>query len=218
MQVAAKRESVPIDQGLVLADFRGLMAELVTYRAYRSGEAGSGAHDTDTQRGVLPFVCGLRLSARLIYILRKRIHGTGLHANWGHVIDPGQHILSRECDIIIHRGSFDRWNDHEQPVMDFHFVASGKVVAVISCKSFLQTVDEVYVKDLKPFVKKVYLFAEYCRAKDRRRLAKHARRVGYRGVWYLYTLEEDGDRPPADRVVLDFVAQIQKLTVKKGRQ
>ena len=36
---------------------------------------------------VLPFVKGLRLSARLIYILRAHLSRTGLEVDWGHLLN-----------------------------------------------------------------------------------------------------------------------------------
>ena len=74
---------------------------------------------------VLPFVRGLRLSARLIYVIRKHIEGTSLAADWGHLMSDDEKYLSPECDIIIYdkRGMIEEWNDKtKSAVMNFKFI------------------------------------------------------------------------------------------------
>jgi hypothetical protein len=141
---------------------------------------------------VLPFVKGLRLSARLIYILRTELSPTGLEVDWGHLLDDRGESCSPECDIIIHhKGHVTEWNGSTQPVMHFKFVSRTRAVAVISCKSYTNDVDAGYVQRLKPYVKNVFLFAECCAPNRVASLRKKAKEVGYAGFGYLYAFDEE---------------------------
>jgi len=200
-----KRRTLSMAQTLALEPFRGLTEELVWYRQGQTGSA-DGA-----QCGVLPFVRGLRLSARLIYEMRQRLNGSGLKVNWGHLVDEQRNILSKECDIIVHRGSFRNWNGSAKPVMDFHFVMATKAVAVVSCKTTIASVDAPYARNIRKFVHNVCLFGECCSNKDIARLAKQARSAGYAGMWFLYAQEEDGDRTVANEEILDFLGFLDRL-------
>ncbi len=139
---------------------------------------------------VLGFVKGLRLSARLIYILRTSLGSCGLKVDWGHLLDPSGCSCSPECDVIIHRGHVQQWNGNAAPVMDFKFVECDKAIAVISCKSYARDVDAAYPKKLKPYVRTVFLFSECCAPAALTRLRNKATRSGYRGFACLYTYDE----------------------------
>lgn len=140
------------------------------------------------ERGrILGFVRGLRLSAQLIYAIRDALSGSGLHADWGHLLDKNRNLCSPECDVIIYDGAFiARWNKHDKPVMDFYFVECSHAVAVISCKSYLANIDKEYIQTIKPFMEQVWLFAECCPRGKEAALRKKARAAGYRNLFYLY--------------------------------
>lgn len=199
-------------QALALGPFEGLIAELASYKQGQTGSA-DGA-----QCSVLPFVRGLRLSAKLIYEMRQRLNGCGLKVNWGHLVDEQRNILSKECDIIVHRGSFRNWNGSAKPVMDFHFVMATKAVAVVSCKTTIASVDAPYAKNIRGFVRNVCLFGECCSKKDIARLAKQARSAGYARMWFLYAQEDDGDRIVAYDKILDFLSFLDGLKSERAEQ
>jgi len=207
-----KRGTFSMAQTLALEPFRGLTEELVWYRQGQT-ESADGA-----QSGVLQFVRGLRLSARLIYIMRERLSGSNLRVDWGHLVDEQRNILSNECDIIVHRGSFRNWDGSDEPVMDFHFVMVENAIAVVSCKTTIDRVDAPYAKNIRRFVRNVCLFGERCSNKDKARLAQQARSAGYAGMWFLYAQEEDGDRNMADDKILDFLGFLDRLKTKRARQ
>jgi hypothetical protein len=145
---------------------------------------------------ILRFVRGLRLSARVIYILRDQLSGSDLEVSWGHLLDKDGAYCSPECDIIIHeKGFVQKWNGNEHPIMDFRFIEARKTRAVVSCKSSLTDVDHAYPKSLQQFgVKKVFLFAECCRSDHFKRLSVKAKNAGYTALGCLYltfpTVEE----------------------------
>jgi hypothetical protein len=79
------------------------------------------------QKGrILPFVRGLRLSALLIYAIREMLEGTGLTANWGHLIDDEGHYCSCECDVIIHQ----KGNKSEQWQLSVASLIKGQVTLI----------------------------------------------------------------------------------------
>lgn len=142
--------------------------------------------------GILRFVSGLRFSALLIYAIREILSGTGLDADWGHLIDRDEHFCSRECDIIIHRnGHCRRWNGDggDRPIMDFQFIRQRDAVAVISCKSHIKSneVDSDYCQSIRQFVSRVWLFAECCGPRSGNSIRNRARDLGYDNFWYLYS-------------------------------
>jgi hypothetical protein len=143
------------------------------------------------QKGrILPFVRGLRLSAHLIYVIREILSGSRLTANWGHLLDPSGNFCSCECDVIIHReGHRGRWNGTQNPIMDFRFVEQERAIAVISVKSYLRSsdIDGKYCKLMKPFVRRIWLFAECCGPRSGNNIAKRAKKLGYSKFWHLYT-------------------------------
>ncbi len=137
---------------------------------------------------ILRFVRGLRLSARVIYILRGMLSGQNVEVSWGHLLNKDRATCSRECDIIIHeKGYVDKWNGEEHPVMDFRFIDAAKAHAIVSCKSILTAVDTDYPKEMKEFgVKNTFLFAECCTKDDFDELKKKSKKAGYAALGCLY--------------------------------
>jgi hypothetical protein len=140
---------------------------------------------------ILGFVKGLRISAKLIYFLRKCLSTEKCNVSWGHVIDQETGDCSPECDVIIHdHGHFDRWNGDEHPIMEFMFVESSAVKAVISCKSEMTNIDLEYPKLMEELgVNKVFLFAERCSLTNYGVLREKALEAGYSGLWCSYFTE-----------------------------
>jgi len=166
------------------------------------------------QGSILAFVRGLRFSSQLIYAIRDFISGTGLRADWGHLLDASEKYCSRECDIIIHTRRRNRWDGHKNPIMDFKFVKQNKAIAVISCKSYLRSgaVDKNYVKCLKPFVKRIWLFAECCEPKHVKAIKQQAKQAGYQNFWYMYKWSrETTSREDNETGWLDFVKKLRRL-------
>lgn len=163
---------------------------------------------------ILPFVRGLRLSAHLIYATREILSGTNLTANWGHLLDKSGNFCSCECDVIIHReGHIRQWNDTREPIMDFRFIAQQKAVAVISCKSYLRSgdIDREYCKLMKPFVRKIWLFAECCGPLSTESIQQKALKFGYKKFWYLYTWSKQTQPEPNRYGWNEFVEEVKKL-------
>lgn len=181
----------PIVQGygaqLLEEPFRGLVGELVPYQLNPKTKAVRPPGE------IHRFIRGLRLSVRLIYIIREvALPGSGVRADWGHVLSHDDRFCSRECDIILHRGHCWRWDGHEDPVMDFRFIRRESAISVISCKSFLRSLDQEqkqYCQDMKQFVSKVCLFAECCYTDRIEALQRDAISAGYERVWCLYTID-----------------------------
>lgn len=183
--------------GIALANERltGLKAQLQGLRSARPlVRRGDGRYEGD----ILGFVKGLRLSAGIIYFLEQRLSQTNLEVSWGHLLDEKKQSCSPECDVIVHsKGSWQKWNGSDHPVMLFKFIEVAQTRAVVSCKSQLTTIDGQYPKALKKFgVKKVFLFAESCSARRFDNLRKQAKKAGYADLCCLYftgprgTLEE----------------------------
>jgi hypothetical protein len=164
--------------------------------------------DSEKAEGrVLGFVRGLRFSAQLIYAIRRVLKGTRLRADWGHVVDPEGLKCSPECDVIIHRGYLGRWNGGRRPVMDFKFVDHEHAVAVISCKSYLTSIDsdyEQYCLKVRKYVKDVWLFAECCPPGAVDRLREKSQEAGYGKFWYLYTWDGEVSFEPNEEAWFDF--------------
>jgi hypothetical protein len=169
---------------------------------------------------VLPFVKGLRLSARLIYILRTQLSDTQLEVDWGHLLDPNERSCSPECDVIIHKkGCAEKWNGDSHPVMDFRFIPCGKAVAVVSCKSKADSVDRDYPTKLRPYVRNVLLFAERCEPGRVGSLRTQARKAGYVGFWYLYTHDEETNENKIDPKVWEgFLKAVRNIVQKSKRR
>jgi hypothetical protein len=146
---------------------------------------------------ILPFVRGLRFSSLLIYAIREFLHGSGLTASWGHIIDDEGELCSRECDIIIHReGHIMRWNGDGglHPVMDFRFIEQAEALAVISCKSYLNHKSQIeveYCEDLRNYVDKVWLFAECCPPDKATEIREKSIEIGYENFWNLYSWDRN---------------------------
>lgn len=163
---------------------------------------------------VLPFVRGLRLSAQLIYVIRDVLSGSGLTANWGHLLDESEAFCSCECDVIIHRdGHIRQWDGSAEPIMDFRFIRQDQAIAVISCKSYLRSsdVDKEYCKSMKAFVEKIWLFAECCGPRSVESIRKKALERGYEKFWPLYTWSKQKDPVPNSTAWTDFIREVEKL-------
>ena len=177
---SAKKSSGVLGKTLRLADFESLATELKGWRT-------SELQDIEKSKGsglVLGFVKGLRLSAGLIYVLRKRLSGNQLEVHWGHLLDSYHDSCSPECDVIIHKkGFYEEWNGHDDRVMDFKFIECDNALAVISCKSYAKKVDADYPKKLSPYVTQVILFAECCPPEQYDKLCLQAKKAGYQGFW-----------------------------------
>ncbi len=149
--------------------------------------------------GILPFVRGLRFSSLLIYSIRDFLDGSSLTANWGHIIDDDGELCSRECDIIIHKkGQIARWNGDGglHCVMDFRFIEQTEAVAVVSCKSYIQSKSQVeveYCADLKSYVDRVWLFAECCASGKSGDIADKTVEAGYENFWHLYEWDRENN-------------------------
>lgn len=204
-------------QRLALRKLAGLANELMEWRSdheIRQIDKEGG--------GVFDFVKGLRLAARLIYILKEKLATHGLDANWGQIMDDSGDYLSPECDIIVHaNGHVDRWNG-EGPseignVMDFRFIELRNVLAVISCKSYLASISDKdckYCGRLKPYLKgrKLWLFAECVPKGKEREIRGKARKVGHDVLWYLYTWDDKNLLPEQDRPQWqEFLKAVDKL-------
>jgi len=195
--------------------FRKMCAELTTWRIdnfIRQLEATRG------KGRVLPFVRGLRLSAHLIYVIRDRLEGTGLTANWGHLLDKKGEFCSCECDIIIHRdGHVQRWNGGggggEKQIMDFRFIEQDKAIVVVSCKSYLTSsqIDTKYCSDMNKFIGRIWLFAECCGPKSVKSIEKKALEHGYEKFWPLYTWSKQTEPELNCDGWIDFVEEVEKL-------
>jgi hypothetical protein len=164
---------------------------------------------------ILPFIRGLRFSSLLIYAIRELLIGSGLTANWGHIIDEDGELCSRECDIIIHKeGYIIRWNGDGglHPVMDFKFIEQTEALAVISCKSYLQHKSHIeveYCADLRKYVDKVWLFAECCPPEKATEIRDKAVEEGYEYFWHLYSW--DKDKSIVEDSLSDWTDFVQKI-------
>ncbi len=153
---------------------------------------------------ILAFIRGLRLSARVIYVLRDLLSGRGLEVSWGHLLDNKGACCSPECDIIIHdEGYVQRWNGGaDSPVMDFRFIEARKARVVLSCKSTLTDLDRRYPPCLKQFgIKKVFLFAERCDEESFSSLRRRAKEAGYLGLGCLYFTSKRGASTKTDETL-----------------
>jgi hypothetical protein len=175
-------------RGLLLETFADVRSKLEIYRF--NEELLQAKHQ------VLSYVQGLRFSALLIYSIRKILAATDWTASWGVVLGCDGRP-SPECDIILHgKEKHDyAWNGGaggDQPIMDFRFVASAEARLVISCKSTLSSINKNIRRDargLRPFVDRIWLFAENCDATKVKKLTKDAQDAGYERMWYLYGLQ-----------------------------
>ena len=179
---------LPVGVSLAIGQLVGLSSELQLLRDHPPlVKRSDGKYEGD----ILGFVKGLHLSARVIYFLRERLSSADLEVSWGHILDQNGQSCSPECDVVIHKkGWICRWNGSSKPIMEFTFVEARSVLAVISCKSKLTTIDKDYPTSLKKYdVKKVFLFAECCDESSLQSLKQTARKAGYKGLWFLYSVE-----------------------------
>jgi hypothetical protein len=168
----------------------------------------------EAKNKILDFISGLRFSALLIYTIREILSGTNLEANWGHLLDKDNNFCSPECDIIIHRnGHVARWNGSEKPIMDFRFIKQQDAVVVVSCKSHIASgdVDKGYCPSMKPFVSKVWLFAECCGPRSGESIKRKALKSGYDNFWYLYSWSEKTSPQTNKEGWMNFVEELKKL-------
>jgi len=172
-------------RNLAIGELQNLATELSGYSDYApllsNGNGQYSGH-------ILGFVKGLRLSAKLIYFLRKCLSGKGLEVSWGHIIDPSSGACSPECDVIIHSpGFYEKWNGGDKPVMDFSFIEKDQVKAVISCKSKVAAFDADYPQLLRNMgINAVYVFGESCSKTNYPTLKTRATSLGYLGFWVSY--------------------------------
>jgi hypothetical protein len=213
-ELVKKEGSKGIGDRLDSAPYHKICTELWEWRI---GDFIRGREGERKEGKILAFVRGLHFSAQLIYAIRELIpeETTSLKVDWGHLLDKSGRYCSRECDIIIHKGRHARWNGNDKPIMNFKFVKQENAVAVISCKSYLKSgdVDKKYVGYLKPFVKKIWLFAECCEPKQVTALTKQAQQAGYQNFWYMYEWSRDTDSHDANEGSWqDFAKKLRKLT------
>lgn len=198
---------------LSIEDFDGLTHKLAKWRL----DPDLRLMEAKREKGrILAFVKGLRLSAEVAYLVRQCISGLRAEVSWGHLVDDKGESCSPECDVIIHHpGCLRRWNGRaKEPIMDFKFIECSRALAVISCKS-LATVDKAYCKPFADYgLTDVLLFAECCQAGKEASLKKQALAAGYRGFYYLYTLDGDTVRQD-EQVYLDFTEMVRTLVSRK---
>lgn len=209
--MAVNQEVGQITKLLYEEPFKGIFGELVTWRI----DPYIRQLEKEKKKGrIFPFVRGLRLSARLIYVIRDILSETNLTANWGQLLDEQGNYCSCECDIIIHhKGHERRWNGKDQPVMDFRFIKQQNAIAVISCKSYLRSgdIDVEYCKSMKPFVKKIWLFAECCGHNSVKSIEQKVLESGYKKFWYLYSWSNKTDPHPNMDGWINFVKEVKQL-------
>jgi len=169
---------------------------------------------------ILGFVKGLRLSARLIYAIREHLSEYEFKVDWGHLLTEEGNSCSPECDIIVHLPGYEReWNGHEDKIMDFKFIKCQRAIAVISCKSFIKTVDREYRQKLRSYVDKVLLFAECCEPKDVNKIKRSAKSAGYEGFWYLYACNQATSQCTVDPDQWkDFLRTLKSIAHKQSRR
>jgi len=203
-----------LQKGNLAARYGSLCKQLEQYRIEREL--------FEARKSVLPFVTGLRFSALLIYEARTILKNTNLAVNWGTIIDDKGDKCAAECDIIVHKnGSEFAWNgeiDVGGSVMDFHFVNKQNVKLVISCKaSEVSQINQNMKNDivkLCDYIDNVWLFVEYCKAKQLSEIRKDARSAGYKKFYPLYLEKEDGILSYDENIWCDFAQSLWKLSTK----
>lgn len=191
--------------------FFGLTEELVKWRL----DPQIRLMDAKKDKGrILGFVKGLRLSARILYILRTIISSKDLEVSWGHLVDESGESCSPECDIIIHKpGHILEWNGSSNPIMNFKFIEAKNAIAVVSCKSYAKSVDKNYCEGfLKYNLKSIFLMVECCHINAVENLKNNALESGYKGFYYLYAMNDDtGEILRDEKNYIDFIEAIQSL-------
>ncbi len=191
--------------GLWLANLRSIQEEFYAYRDY----APVGPEATRGSGQILPFVRGLYLSAKIIYFIREVLHAKDLNVNWGHIIHETQIYCSPECDIIIHKHKSARvWNGD---VLDFHFVDTKHVVAVVSCKSEVNSIDDEYYKKMTAFgITRVGLIGEVASRTNFDNLRSKAQAAGYADFWCL-ALQDALGRAHNEPSLVQFIQFLEAL-------
>jgi hypothetical protein len=202
----------PLDLHLRRERFRQMNAELSGFRI----EALRPARDPRHPGSILQFVRGLRVSAHLVYAIRDQLHGSELEAHWGHLIGADGITCSPECDVIIHRkGPVRHWNGSSEPVMDFWFVDSEHAVAVVSCKSLVESVGADigdYCQKVKRYVARLAFFAECCPQGKEQSVAESVRQAGYEMFSYLYSHNDStGFQQPNEPGWDEFIEWVEDL-------
>lgn len=210
----APNNSGEMEYRLAIEDYASLVSKLSSWRI----DQYVRYVEDQKKRGwgnVLPFVRGLRLSSQLIYVIRKKLMGSALTADWGHLLDKDGNYLSPECDIIVYdkQGEEHVWNDDIKPVFTFKFIKCTHTKLVISCKSFLNpsNIEVDYFNELKKHVEKIWLFAEYCGPKSPRRIEETAKRIGYQEFFFLYTWSKKTSQRKNEKGWIKFITEIKKL-------
>lgn len=201
---------------LALGPLCGLSAELVKWR--ESNEI-SAIYQAQSRNRIFDFVKGLRFSAQLIYFIRERLPAHQIAVDWGQLVSEDGTSLSPECDIIIHRnGVFKKWNgDRNNPIMNFAFIKSNSVLAIVSCKSYLRSVGKKhteYIENIRKVApnKRLWLFAECCAPGRIGKLKADALSAGYNGFWYLYTWDSKRSYSTNDESIwADFIHSLATL-------
>jgi len=179
----------------------------------------------EARKQVLSFVVGLRFSALLIYGIRKLLEGTGLQASWGTILADDGETCSPECDIIVHEGGrVATWNGGDAvgcPVMEFCFINRSNVRLVISCKGQeLDDIDEEVAADvrkLRPFVDRIWLFAECCKEGKLEALEEKSKKKGYERFWYVYRRTTVGQLSNEEGW-LEFGQSLRTLATRRRRR
>lgn len=188
-----------------------IIAELCSWRMGEFLDAKKKNKDVGK---VLPFVRGLKFSAKLIYVIREITRGE-ISVSWGHLVDESGNYCSRECDIIIHQnGLYRQWNGSKDPIMDFHFIRKNKAILVISCKSFISpsSVDKLYCEEVKSYTNNVWLFAECCGPRSPKKIQEVALENGYKEFYYLYIWDKVKDKfCPNYQGWVDFLTNLRNL-------
>lgn len=188
----------PTGKLLCSGPFWGMYGDFKTWRMDDFQERLRKAKGKSGQ--ILSFVRGLRLSAQLVYAIRQLVIQHGLTADWGHILDDGGEYVSNECDVIIYKKDhfLHRWNGYDGSIMDFKFIEKSEALVVVSCKSYIQTgtVDEKYCEAMKPYIDKIWLFAECCGPKSGEKIRQKALEFGYEYFWYLYDWSKSKDSKP----------------------
>jgi len=195
---------------LVSRELAELAEEMQRYREYEPLHSTGGGKYSGH---ILGFVKGLRISAKLIYFLRKCLSTERVEVSWGHIIDENTGACSPECDVIIHvPGFYDKWNGGEKPIMEFKFIQAQHVLGVVSCKSALATIDQDYVDAIKALgAINVIMFAECCSKTNYENLKTRAVAAGYSGLWCAYfTTNTDGEMLTDDEHHNEFWAEIKR--------
>jgi len=139
------------------------------------------------------FVKGLILSTNIIEVIDKHLP-KGYSADWGQVIDDDGNTLSKECDIIVYKGT--PFKHIKNKSISFVLINKDKAKIIIQVKSGIQSVTKdstEYCKAVKRFAPEVWFMAECCWAKSESRACKIGRELkkgGYRHFIYFYRMDD----------------------------